>query len=462
MSLNWKQLLPEVARPSNYLIAAVGIGVIAVGGLAARAFQDTQSQNGWIPGTTASVRRQGVYSVPGTAPVGIPLGAPGPATIPGTATLEGARGTAPVRGFATWPVQSTANTAQWFQQSHNFFQPGPTAASEAYKKAEKQVAELVKQLAELNQASPINQRAVDEAQAQLTELLNQQFQMRHDDQQARLDKIVADAEQARAALDSRLANKEQIVERRAKQLLGQRDPLNWDYNPTPAGQASPGIPLTPIPAGLLPRAPTTTGYNPPLASSFAQPKPVDFYESALPKRRALEEAAVSQQLREDVALQMPQGDWGPSSALIDKAHAAVLAKQELEDLKRLVDRGAMSAGELRRASSNASKAEAQLELEKNRLLANMNAIENLSQYLDEQIDLKTKTQHSYTEDHPGRVRATAEVSQLNRTKSLYRMQISAINEQLNWLEDFVSSNTDQDKSAEALNSQPAAETDSDE
>lgn len=76
---------------------------------------------------------------------------------------------------------------------------------------------------------------------QLRELVNTQFEKRHAAQAEQLKNIEKQAEQLRLTLDKRLAAKDQIVDRRIEQLLGEPDPLAWQNAPPPLPAAMFGI-----------------------------------------------------------------------------------------------------------------------------------------------------------------------------------------------------------------------------
>ena len=80
----------------------------------------------------------------------------------------------------------------------------------------------------------------DEAKTQrLRELLLKEFESRLQQQIERLDQILAEAKRAGEILDQREKQKDQIIERRITELLGGKDPMNWDYSPgltTPGGE----------------------------------------------------------------------------------------------------------------------------------------------------------------------------------------------------------------------------------
>ncbi len=69
--------------------------------------------------------------------------------------------------------------------------------------------------------------------AELREKVKKQFETRHAEQANRLEKVLADAQQAQEILDRRHEQRVEIIDRRVAELLGQADPMSWDY-PLPA------------------------------------------------------------------------------------------------------------------------------------------------------------------------------------------------------------------------------------
>lgn len=67
---------------------------------------------------------------------------------------------------------------------------------------------------------------------QLKSLLTKQFTEMHQSQAKRLEQVERQLETVRNALDERSRRQDEIVERRINQLLGESDPLNWNYSPS--------------------------------------------------------------------------------------------------------------------------------------------------------------------------------------------------------------------------------------
>lgn len=78
----------------------------------------------------------------------------------------------------------------------------------------------------------------EEDLASLEELVANQFELQHQAQVDRLKKILDQASETQKVLEERNQKKDEIVQRRVLELLGQKDPMNWDYqipNASPFG-----------------------------------------------------------------------------------------------------------------------------------------------------------------------------------------------------------------------------------
>ena len=76
-------------------------------------------------------------------------------------------------------------------------------------------------------ASPSN----PEKLVKLRKLISEQFDKRHQSQVARLEKVQADVQRTQELLARRHEQRDEIIARRVTQLLGEQDPLQWDYQP---------------------------------------------------------------------------------------------------------------------------------------------------------------------------------------------------------------------------------------
>ncbi len=79
----------------------------------------------------------------------------------------------------------------------------------------------------------------------LRELLSTEFKARHQQQLARLERIKTEIERTEQILQQREQQQTQIVDRRLAELLGGRDPLNWDFQPE--------VPVYPVPSVMTPQ-----------------------------------------------------------------------------------------------------------------------------------------------------------------------------------------------------------------
>ncbi len=143
-------------------------------------------------------------------------------------------------------------------------------------------ARRIRELSDKIRALPEDQRPPD-LMTEFKKLVAEQFEQRHQSQLERLDKILADAKATEAALKRREEQKDAIIQRRMLELLGERDPLNWDYQPgvLPSGlytnpQAAPSV-FQPALASATPLATfpadNDTRPHPPAASPAAPDLP---------------------------------------------------------------------------------------------------------------------------------------------------------------------------------------------
>lgn len=108
-----------------------------------------------------------------------------------------------------------------------------TSVSRTDARAEREIQELVtklKQISEEDQQTEFIQVIKHKLEAQ--------FKRRHESQVGRLQKVREQVDEAARILEERLQQQDQIIERRLATLLGERDPLNWHYQPELPGQTS--------------------------------------------------------------------------------------------------------------------------------------------------------------------------------------------------------------------------------
>ena len=96
--------------------------------------------------------------------------------------------------------------------------------------ADELAQEVAHLLTELRQdpASPPNPEELQK----LRKLVAEEFDNRLQSQVSRLEKVQADVQRTYQLLERRNDQRDEIIERRVTQLLGEQDPLQWDYQPT--------------------------------------------------------------------------------------------------------------------------------------------------------------------------------------------------------------------------------------
>ncbi len=99
--------------------------------------------------------------------------------------------------------------------------------------------EEIRRLSERFRSAELSQR--DSLSEALTRKLTELFDARHKAQTSRVEAIRAEVQQTQELLDKRLQLKSQIVDRRLKELTGQRDELSW--NPTVANALPSAVPI---------------------------------------------------------------------------------------------------------------------------------------------------------------------------------------------------------------------------
>lgn len=161
------------------------------------------------------------------------------------------------------------------------------------------IAILLHELREAQESSPNPEKLQT-----LRRLVAEQFDKRHKSQVARLETIQAELQRTQEILDRRNGQRDEIIERRLAQLLGEQDPLQWDYQPavpqlsspyqgypTPRSATpttSPGVPQFPIAPGQYPY-PNITGPN--NAYGAGEVYPSGPYPPQLPRNSSEDEAA---------------------------------------------------------------------------------------------------------------------------------------------------------------------------
>lgn len=104
--------------------------------------------------------------------------------------------------------------------------PGQPGVAVPLDESTQQIANLLRELREA-QESPPNPEKLQT----LRKLVAEQFDKRHKSQVARLADVQAELQRTQEILVRRNGQRDEIIERRVAQLLGEQDPLQWDYQP---------------------------------------------------------------------------------------------------------------------------------------------------------------------------------------------------------------------------------------
>ncbi len=263
-------------------------------------------------------------------------------------------GPSPTRPNSAWGVTSMQSgpVAQWAPPNY----PGqPAYAPQPISTHRQEVMRLVGELKRV----PEDQRDAEKI-SQLQEYLMGEFEDRHNGQLQRLDKLKQQTARTEETLTMRAAKKDEIVGRRMAELLGNKDPLNWDYGnasasplgqlyfaPTPSS-SSPGLPLTPsmdaAPAVTVPSAASAAlpSLLPETANLPSSPPPRSIYGSlrssdnlttatAPPNSQFLDNSG-REYLRQGMRVRQLTGEIGRLRALYEKkaVSSSTLKKAELE------------------------------------------------------------------------------------------------------------------------------------
>lgn len=209
---------------------------------------------------------------------------------------------------------------------------GPVDRSEPLDESSQQIANLLRELREAQESSPNPEKL-----QMLRKLVAEQFDKRHKSQVARLESIQAELQRTQEILDRRNGQRDEIIERRVAQLLGEQDPLRWDYQPavpqlsspyqgypTPRSATpttSPGVPLSRPPLPQFPYPNITYGagdvyypgpYPPQLPRNSSEDEAVQAAENDARRARA---AADALQRRANSLRMSAQGSIAPAQSL---------------------------------------------------------------------------------------------------------------------------------------------------
>lgn len=125
------------------------------------------------------------------------------------------------------PVKDLRTGEVTYRQETSSVAVPATASDELSTEEERLIAQLVATLRSGTQFKLPNDE-VETKKHQLTDLVTKQFEKRHAEQTEQLEAAQKQADELRATLETRLAAKSEIVDRRIKDLLGEPDPLKWD------------------------------------------------------------------------------------------------------------------------------------------------------------------------------------------------------------------------------------------
>jgi|GEM_PF-2381586 len=142
-------------------------------------------------------------------------------------------------------------------------QPAPVAASSAAERRANELAQRIRQIDSQTEQEPLRQ--------ELAEALGEAFDERRQQQQQAIERLELQLKSLRELAAKRDDRKDEIIQRRIAELLGQPDPLAWDaalrpatgsyYGTAPVPQSLPALPppvflpAAPVPAFPLPAPP---------------------------------------------------------------------------------------------------------------------------------------------------------------------------------------------------------------
>lgn len=322
------------------LLCASLIAALTGGAVVARAWQDAPNKQQYAGQQQSTAR---------SAP---------PAEASGTAQFFNVQQPATAQSQRSEPAGIRANNIQ--VGLPGLYQTAQVQAYNVSREQTEQDAKIRKLLGMVKQADEDQKAALTD---ELTELLSQQFDQRHEAHEERLEALKASVEQAQVAIDTRAENRDKIIERRAKELLGEPDPDRWDYNPgarfpsstSPARyyNYSSRFPTSNVPSAVRPVAPASPRYQQQYTPRIAAPTPT--------------RPPVSAQLVPSTpgpGVRSNNNSWTPGpgtqnslrvlQSQVENAAAA------LKDIERLHKNGVISSTELREAQGSLIEADARL------------------------------------------------------------------------------------------------------
>jgi hypothetical protein len=259
----------------------------------------------------------------------------------------------------------------------------------------------------------------------LRKLVSTQFDIRHEEQVAKLKKLEEQLETTRAALASREDNRDDIIDRRLKELLGQANPLDWNYQPGTSGNTFSGRAsfdnLRGAPASLRPSFPSRNFGS--VAAAPGNP-PTPITTAIIPRGGQASLPAITATTANN------QFD------LIGVAHAAARASSDIERIRRLAEKGVVSINELRDVELKLSEAQARLEAtERSLQIRRMEAEAELNAKVVELESLKIKLAQEPSDERSVQEAASGiRIAEIEL--KVLEGKIAEIVEELKWLHTF--------------------------
>ncbi|MCR9293020.1 MAG: hypothetical protein NXI32_09905 [bacterium] len=340
------------------------------------------------------------------------------------------------------------------------------------------ISESEKLAAELRRI-PESER--DEAKTQrLRELLLKEFDSRQQQQVERLEQILAEAKRAGEILDQREAQKDQIIERRITELLGGKDPMNWDYAPgltSPRGDSSVrlGYPLNgwdqaafpfygqaqipqpaeapiqgPVP-GWNPAAPPSPSFpnsapqpaQPPMTQPrITQPAipqaPAAISSSAFDLERAESEASVRRAREAEVArtLLREGRSLGSASDVISLGYQIQQLQREADEAIRLSKSGLIPQSELAHRQGLLEAAKQKWDFRRKEYEKQLQVVEIDLRSAMQQLESSRRLLERFSEDSAERLKAEREILEAEKAMLMARLEAETVQDQLNWMKDL--------------------------
>jgi hypothetical protein len=250
--------------------------------------------------------------------------------------------------------------------------PRSREMTEKYNQLEQEVLRLAADFRRLAADAPEREAAVK----RITEITQQQFQLRHDARQMEVEKLQKQLEDLQGKLQRREEKRDQIVQQRVEQLTDQRDELRWEplepagaarylpYGEVYRGQATPPA----VVYGSQPLLTTPDSYFPQSARDGQAP----FLPPVAPSLPANPDPFSGKGLMPAAAPIPPQTEGTPALAeglsppnamgqsLLEAKVRLEAAEQEFRTIKAQFDAGMIQSREMQRAEAERKMADAAL------------------------------------------------------------------------------------------------------